>query len=231
MKNMLGGGYDILKDHPYYYVQDSSFINEKVYFPKDMDRDSVDRLYYSLITEQDPESPHCYFDDAHNPKGYVFLDIGTAEGLVSLQQLEAVDHAYLFEGDLRWAEPLELTFKNHHDKITLIKKYVSDIDEGEFISLNSFIKENDLVDKPLFIKLDVEGMEMQILQCVAEAICKPGTRLSVCTYHKSEDSVVIKEYLDSLGFKTRFTPGYMFVNLNSDKYEFRKGVLYAEYEG
>jgi len=53
-------------------------------------------------------------------------------------------------------------------------------------------------DKVTFIKLDVEGAELETLKGAAETIKKHKPRLAVCLYHKPEDIVEIPKYIKEL---------------------------------
>ena len=53
-------------------------------------------------------------------------------------------------------------------------------------------------DKVTFIKLDVEGAELETLKGAAGTIRKHKPRLAVCLYHKPEDIVEIPKYIKEL---------------------------------
>ena len=218
---------DVLRDEEGFpFVKDESGYN--LYFPKDRTDSAVTELYRALLAEQDPESPHCYFDDRHRADGEVFLDIGAAEGLISLRQIMYAERVFLFENDSAWFRPLEKTFAPFGDKAVIIKGTVGNTGEGDVIG--SCIEEFGLSEKDLFIKMDIEGMEPEVLRSAESNIARPGVKLSVCAYHSAEDERVISEYLLNLGFSVRSTPGHMFVLSGINRREFRKGVIYAVYE-
>ena len=59
--------------------------DERLFFPKDWDEKRIRAYYISLMTEQDAESPHCYFsEDFQVGDGEIFVDVGCAEAYSSL---------------------------------------------------------------------------------------------------------------------------------------------------
>lgn len=81
--------------------------------------------YRGLLIEQDKRSAHRYVDSYEELKGKTLLDIGAAEAIFTLDTIEYMDHAYLFECDESWIEALEVTFAPYKEKITIVRKYVS----------------------------------------------------------------------------------------------------------
>ena len=59
-------------------------------------------------------------------------------------------------------------------------------------------------DKVTFIKMDIEGAELNALKGACKTILKNRPRLAICIYHKPEDICEIPEYLLSLVPEYRF---------------------------
>lgn len=56
-----------------------------------------------------------------------------------------------------------------------------------------------------FIKVDTEGMEREVLTGAKRVIRKFKPRLAICTYHRPDDSKIIKEIIQSSGQQYKFT--------------------------
>ena len=93
--------------------------------------------------EQDHRSPHRYFDHIEEFKDKVLLDVGAAEGILSLMAIEQVKHVYLFECSEDWIDALNKTFEPWKDKVTIIKKFVSDKDDE-----NNVVKSSVIAQRP-----------------------------------------------------------------------------------
>lgn len=181
----------------------------KLFFPNKYDEKSLVTLYRSLIIEQDIESAHRYVVSYDELKGKTLCDIGSAEGIFSLDTIEYVNHVYLFECEEFWIEALNNTFEPWKDKVTIIRKYVGDKSEGNFITIDDFMKDKSA--DHLFLKMDIEGAEKSALKGAAETL-KNGkhNRLAVCVYHRDEDPAYISGLMQSFGYKTEFTNGYIY---------------------
>lgn len=75
-----------------------SHNGKKLYFKRDM-LASAEAVYRGLLIEQDKRSAHRYVDSYEELKGKTLLDIGAAEAIFTLDTIEYIDHAYLFECD------------------------------------------------------------------------------------------------------------------------------------
>ena len=96
---------------------------------------SAEAAYRGLLIEQDKRSAHRYVDSYEELKGETLLDIGAAEAVFTLDTIDYIDRAYLFECDEAWIEALEATFAPWNDKIMIVRKYVSDVDDDNNLSL------------------------------------------------------------------------------------------------
>ena len=146
--------------------------------------------YRGLLIEQDKRSAHRYVDSYEELKGKTLLDIGAAEAIFTLDTIEYIDHAYLFECDESWIKALEATFAPYKEKITIVRKYVSDVDEEDNITLDTFFRA-------------LEG---------AVHILEHGRQVggSVCIYHLHDDKKVIESELKKFNLKTSIQPGYLY---------------------
>lgn len=117
---------------------------KKLYFGRDM-VDYVSSIYKGLLIEQDRRSAHRYVDSYSELADKVLLDIGAAEAIFTLDTIEYVKHAFLFECDEKWLEALTATFAPWKDKVTIVRKYVSDVDDENNVSLDTFLKISQLI--------------------------------------------------------------------------------------
>ena len=181
----------------------------KLFFPDRYSEQQLITLYRSLITEQDPESAHRYVVSYDELKDRTLLDIGSAEGIFSLDTIEYVKHVYMFECEEFWIEALNNTFEPWKDKVTIVRKYVGDKSENNFITIDDFMKDKS-VDQ-LFLKMDIEGAEKSALKGAHHTLSTgKNNKLAVCVYHRDEDPAFISSSMQSLGYKTEFTNGYIY---------------------
>lgn len=181
----------------------------KLYFPNNYTEKSLITLYRSLITEQDIESAHRYVVSYDELKDRTLLDIGSAEGIFSLDTIEYVKHVYLFECEEFWIEALNNTFEPWKDKVTIIRKYVGDKSEGNFTTIDDFMKDKSIDN--LFLKMDIEGAEKSALKGASNTLANgKNNRLAVCVYHRDEDPEFISTLMQNMNYRTQFTNGYIY---------------------
>ncbi len=176
----------------------------RLYFCRAMSDDKIIRLYRTLIMEQDIRSPHHYMDSPDEACGYTFVDVGCAEGIVALDVIDKVEHAYLFECDNAWAEALEVTFAPWKDKVSIIPKYVGNCDNDITVRLDTFFSDTN---SRLFIKMDIEGAESAALAGAKKILHRPDVEFAVCTYHNN-DTITVPAILDKYGCIYTCRKGY-----------------------
>jgi len=183
---------------------------KKLYFKRDM-LASAEAVYRGLLIEQDKRSAHRYVDSYEEVKGKTLLDIGAAEAIFTLDTIECIDHAYLFECDESWIEALEATFAPYKEKITIVRKYVSDVDDEDNITLDTFFRDEGKSIDNLFLKMDIEGYERKALEGAVH-ILEHGRQVggSVCIYHLHDDKKVIESELKKFNLKINIQPGYLY---------------------
>lgn len=208
--------------------------DKKLYFPKEWSLVQVKDMYISLVEEQGilggnyyEKAPHQYQTDVFKiEQSDVVLDIGAAEGLFTLDNIDEARKAYIFESDHLWIEALKATFEPYQDKVVLINKFVSDINTEHQITLTSCLADEE--GSNLFIKIDIEGDEIKVLKGNRDFLTKfSSIKIACCTYHNNEDANCIQNILNEYGFSTSFSDGYMiFVHDENIKPPyFRRGVI------
>lgn len=176
-----------------------------------------------------------YVDVFRPREGEIIIDAGAYTGDSALRFLEwggeNIRHIYSFEFDPFNAAKCEENTAAFRDKITVIKKgtgsrnetvYISPMEAGSHISGDGSVKaeitsiDSELDGKPAtFIKMDVEGAELESLIGARNTITKYRPRLAICVYHKLEDICKIPGYILSL------VPEYKFYlrHYSSNHYE------------
>lgn len=196
---------------PYVLMPDT---NRKLFFKRGLRENFIRGMLKDLLIEQDYRSPHRYFDHIDEFAGKTLLDIGAAEGILSLMAIDQVEHVYLFEYDSAWIEALQKTFEEWKDKVTIIGKYVGNVDTDKMVTLDSYFSE--LPHKHLFLKMDVEGMERDVLSGTRNLFHEPNNiSFAICTYHKKDDFHTISSFLDTFQCTYQNQEGYFRHQLRS----------------
>lgn len=216
--------YDESKELFYTYHQ-----GKKMYFSRKFKwGERVKEYYKSLLLEQHIESPHRYINENFKLDGVKCLvDAGGAEGIFSLENLDKAEKIYIFECDEKWIEALEATFEEYKEKVQIIKKFVSDKNNENEITLDEF--QNNIKEKIDFIKMDIEGAEVLTLKESKNILEKNNNlRIIACVYHKSNDEKDIRGMLKD--FKVEATNRYMLFLYDKDLSTpyFRRGVIRAK---
>jgi hypothetical protein len=193
-----------------------------LYFPP-REIAQIKHEYNQLIMEQDKDSPHTYFSDKCSfEEGMIFVDVGAAEGIISLDVVERAKEIYLIECSDEWIKALTETFATYMDKVHIIPKYAGRSDTEQSITLDSLLQE--YVNEKLFIKMDVEGMELDILKSGVNTLLNNDCRLSCATYHVQNAEEEIGIFFDNLGYEHQPSDRYMLfyfgkMTLDNGKYE------------
>lgn len=176
-------------------------------------------------------------------KNEIFIDAGSYDLATTMEfkkVCEGLTKAYAFEPDIvnyerclkrikkdsaylpevvmypcgTWSSKTELHFSSTADG-------ASHIGEGEDVINTLAIDETvDKNDKITFIKMDVEGAELESLKGACETIKRDKPKLAICIYHKPEDMYTLPLYIKSLVPEYKF---YLRSYSNAD----HEMVLYA----
>lgn len=210
-------------------LQKINFTNEKIF--------NFGKYYNKLNKDQ-------YFDleELDKEKKERFVDCGALDGKTSINMYEwykgNVDKIWIFEPDMISAERCrknlnEINFKNYE----IIEKAVySSKTQVSFESTGNGMAGisstgNTVVDtisldeaigheKPSFIKMDIEGAELQALMGAKKIIQKGKPKLAISVYHKPEDIDTIPSLL------LEYNPEYKFY-LRHYSLAMNETVLYA----
>lgn len=180
-------------------------------------------------------------------KNEVLIDCGaftgdTIENFLKLQDME-YDQIIAFEPGIGNYKILENKFGGGSDKFLLINKgvyskntklyfsengasgEVSEIPTGmknemeiEVMAIDSLTN----IKKVTFIKMDIEGAEMDALEGAKETILRDKPRLAICIYHSNEDRLRIAEWIHNL------VPEYKLYCRHHGNVFLSETVLYAQ---
>ena len=208
--------------------------NKKLYFPANWDIDRVKETYTNYIERENllgggytKKAPHQYQTDNFKiEKDDILLDIGCAEALLALDNIEILKKAYLFESDEQWIKPLQATFAQYKDKVTIISKFVSNVNSNTTITLNSILE--NIKNESFFIKMDIEGEEENVLKSSETFLTSQNNiKLACCTYHKAKHAESISHNLKRINYDVSFSDGFMLflLDTNFTPPYFRKGII------
>jgi FkbM family methyltransferase len=120
-----------------------------------------------------------------------------------------------------YSEDSELYFSGN-----LALGHISEISTGVKGETSIKVKAIDNLEnikKVTFIKMDIEGTEMDALKGAEKTILRDKPRLAICIYHSNEDMLRIAEWIHSL------VPEYKLYCRQHDEYpRFDETVLYAQ---
>lgn len=169
-----------------------------------------------------------YFDlkDLKKEENEVFVDCGCFDGMTSYEFAKWCDYNYkeiiAFEPDKLCIERCNKNFNKYDiNNVELVNKATyseektltfsaagmanSKIDRNGTIHIDATSIDAQLKGRrATFIKMDVEGSELDTLKGAKETIQKYKPKLAICVYHKPEDIVEIPLYLMKLDMGYKF---------------------------
>lgn len=205
------------------------YTGKKMYLAKQLNTKEKARAYFNnVIMEQDERSPHCYWNNKNmKEQTGVTVDIGAAEGIYGLQVIDQIDHLYMFEVNDGWIEALNYTYAAYKEKVTIIKKYIGNIDSENISKMDTVLGDKEIDS----IKMDIEGMELEALLGAEKIITQSKPDLAICVYHHHNDNEIISSWLNRKGYETYNSNGIVLCHgeweLENDEVGFRKAILFA----
>ena len=159
--------------------------------------------------------------------GDIFGSALAAEGIFALNEIEKIKHIFLIETDNEWIEALKETYKPWLEKITIINKFVSNIDDDTNVRLDTYFAAIEKID---LLKIDVDGAEQDLLNGADKTVSNKVKKLAICTYHKTNDNRDFTAYLLSKNYSLSNSHGYMlfYFDPNFEAPYFRRGLIKAE---
>ncbi len=211
----LAGKYikDMKKVHDFYQVFLKNY-NKPLYYPVSMD---LKPLYQVIVESCEPNNWHFYEAEGTTVEtDDIVVDCGAAEGLFSLLACQKCKKLYLVEPMPLFIECLKKTFKNITNSEILayglsdqpkeayissndISSSINNFGNGKKIKLETL--DNLFYKKQLpltYLKIDVEGSEIELLQGGYETIKKNKPKIAIAVYHRESDVPVIEKFLKSI---------------------------------
>lgn len=226
----IQAGFDKKKGLPYVLHDD-----KRLYFPKHWSVEESKKQYRYFIEKENllgggftAKAPHQYQSDNFKIEpGDVLLDIGCAEGLVSLDSIEKTKKTILYEADPAWKAPLKATFEPYKDKVKIINKWASDKDSKKTTTISSSIQ--GLENETFFVKMDIEGAEESVIRGNTDFFKKRQVKVACCTYHKIEHFENLNVLFKSWNYVTSSSNGYILCFMDNEFRPpyFRKGLIRA----
>ena len=222
-------GYDDKRKLPYVIHKGA-----RLYFCRGDDEHMIRHAYSNYLDVEGllgggclRKSPHAYVaDDFYVESGDILVDVGCSEALFTLDNIEKADRAYVFETLKKWEAPLYATFAPFKDKVTISNRFVGGETRGHAVKLEDALPKD--FDGGFFIKMDIEGGELEVLKRSADFLKSHKVKLACCLYHRQDDERRIVGLLREMGFQVQLSDGYMLPVLGGVAYPyFRHGVAYA----
>lgn len=202
------------------------YKGKPLFLPNELSRDKAKAYANEVLMEQDEESPHVYRTSLFKlDQEDILLDIGCGDANFSLENIETVKKAFLFEANPQWIIPVEKTFRKWKDKVVFFNKRLGlELDSVDLSQLE------ELWDQQVVLKIDVDGAERQVLKLLEPLFSKlKSIKIAICTYHQNQDARDFEEWFQTRGFETKFGKGFMLFHPDThiQKPYFRPGVLFA----
>jgi FkbM family methyltransferase len=199
------------------FRKNAKITKEGVYIDSFVVKSGLPEIFGSFIVKQ-----YEYFDKVRAAEGDAVVDVGALAGETALYFSKLVGKS----GKVYAFEPVQDSYnllvenlkRNHVKNIEAVKLGLfsenkdalisncaggsSLVTEGKgekirLVKLDDFIEERNL-KKVDFIKMDIEGSELDALKSAERTMKKYKPKLAICVYHKGRDMIDIPQYLKSL---------------------------------
>lgn len=193
-------------------------------------------------------NPHAYETDFLKiSPGDTVIDAGSCEGFfIKYSLAKNVDKIYVFEPYKGFITGIEKTYRDSikTGRIVVVEKALSNEtgtaninfeknficettlesngkDTVTTVTIDDYFYKNDI--KVDYIKMDIEGAEMIVIEGAVNTLKKYKPKLSIAVYHGYENAIKIKRYLENLNvnYEIKYGGCYMFEK------PYRPFMLYA----
>ncbi len=114
--------------------------------------------------------------------------------------LEKVNNVYLYKVGL-YSENKKMFMAGSFQSVALTDETLKK--EVEVLKLDDFVEEN-AIEKIDFIKMDIEGAEIEALKGAVKTLSRFSPKLAICLYHKKDDIWKIPEFIENLNLGYKF---------------------------
>jgi len=137
----------------------------------------------------------------------VFVDIGASDGYYGLiyYKWNKKGELYLCDADPTYAELQKNHFAMNEfsmEHVHFVSKFISNTSDENHVALDDLLSN---IKGSIFIKIDVDGAELQVLKGMESTLKYNNCELIVETHSKGLE-VDCTEYLHTLGYKTKIIP-------------------------
>jgi len=184
-------------------------INNQTYFwPKGANRKGLDWIYQEVFMPPSKNFHAFEFEGARLKPNELVVDAGASEGFFTRYVLERGAKVIVFEPVTSLVGALKMTFDEEiANKLVSVFPYAlggtsktAKLETAEDHLFNSYLSNNGIEIKIValddiinhetvdFIKMDIEGSEMDAIEGARETISKYKPRLSIAVYHQLENA-------------------------------------------
>lgn len=175
----------------------------------------------------DLETSRAFLDWCHNECDRIYAFECDHRGIQlckkQMEKNEALSNMVCFFPKGCWSEKTTLRFSEQLVATSSKVMSLSEVSSGEIVEIETETIDNVLAgSEATFVKMDIEGSELEALKGARKTILKYHPTLAISIYHKPEDIIEIPAYIKSL------VPEYRFY-IRGYHEDFTEIVLYAVY--
>jgi len=153
-----------------------------------------------ILGTDENEIQSCFVD--FSKKCNHFFDIGASDGYYGLfyKKYNPKGQAYLFDSDVRFEKIQKEHFQLNsiNEGVHSYYKYVSNVNDDTNITVDSF----NLKDENIFLKIDVDGAELIVLEGIQKTL-KTNNCFLIVETHSAQLEKDCQLFLEKLGYKFR----------------------------
>lgn len=206
-----------------YYIYNQEELLTPIYYPKSLPLD----LMYVIAAEQFNDNSFHRFQTPEVPAldikpSDIVVDAGCAEGIFPAIYYKSCKKIYAFEPLPDFVKSLHLTFAGV-DNVEIVpkalgskkaKSYIDGTGAGAFLtekntgtSIDISTIDSEFYEKGIqvdFIKADVEGFEIELLEGAKKTIQEHSPKIAFTTYHFPGDDAKFRTFLKNCNPKYKF---------------------------